>query len=92
MLATHVDSHDLVIARTCPSALQSASFFQAATGQTAAQWGEHSLHQQHRIRTEHATHSAKEVGIIVLKEISVYIKIDLKENRPPLHYIHKQYF
>ena len=42
MLATHVDSHDLVIACTCPSALQSlvsALYSQAATAQTAAYWG-----------------------------------------------------
>ena len=42
MFATHVDPHDLVIACTCPSALQSAAsafFSKMATEPTAAQSG-----------------------------------------------------
>ena len=54
MLATHVDSNDLVIACTYSSALQSATsafFPKLPQGRLQHTGGEHPPHHQHRIRT-----------------------------------------
>ena len=79
MLATHVDSHDLVITCTCSSALQSfasAFFPKLATRQTAAQWGEHSPHHQHRIRTEHTNHSVTEAAFCLhIKDKQIFSEL-----------------
>ena len=66
MLATHVDPHDLVIACTCLSTLQSAAsafYPKLATGQTAAQWRRTPTTATTQQRTKHTNHSATEATI-----------------------------
>ena len=64
MLATHVDSYDLVIACTCLSALKCrvSVLSQVAQGRLQHTGGEQSLLHQHRIRTEHTNHSVTEAA------------------------------
>ena len=63
MIATHVDSYDLVIACTCPFALKCrvSVLSQVPQGRLQHTGGKHSLLHQHRKRTEHTNHSATEV-------------------------------